>query len=96
MTVISQRQLRNDSGKVLREVENGATYDISVSGRVVARIVPAKPLGPQRVVPAAVARAMGSMSPADAASWLRDIDEAFDDQMDDDPWATAAARRAEG
>ncbi len=92
MTVISQRQLRNDSGKVLREVENGASYDISVSGRVVARIVPARPRGPQRWVSPAVAREITPMAARDAAAWSKDIDEAFNDQMDDDPWASAAER----
>ena len=93
VTVISQRQLRSDSSKVLREVENGATYDISVSGRVVARIVPARPRGPQRWVSPSVAREIAPMSAADSAAWRKDIDEAFGDQMDDDPWATAAERR---
>lgn len=40
MTTISQRELRNDSGRVLREVEQGAELTIARRGTPVARLVP--------------------------------------------------------
>lgn len=37
---IPQRDLRNDIGRVLRDVEAGETFRITVSGRPVADLVP--------------------------------------------------------
>jgi prevent-host-death family protein len=46
MKTISQRELRNDSGAVLRQVEQGATF------RVTNRGTPVATLGPVDVTPA--------------------------------------------
>lgn len=40
MRTISQREMRNESGQVLREVEAGAVFTITSRGRPVARLVP--------------------------------------------------------
>jgi prevent-host-death family protein len=40
MRQIPQRELRNDIGRVLREVEEGARIRITVGGRPVADLVP--------------------------------------------------------
>lgn len=40
MRVIPQRELRNDIGRVLRQVEAGAELRITVGGRPVADLVP--------------------------------------------------------
>ncbi len=40
MRTISQREMRNDSGQVLREVELGQTFVVTRRGTPVARIVP--------------------------------------------------------
>ena len=40
MRTISQRELRNDSGQVLREVEQGQELTVTRRGTPVARIVP--------------------------------------------------------
>lgn len=40
MRTISQRELRNDSGQVLREVEQGEELTVTRRGTPVARIVP--------------------------------------------------------
>ncbi|AXE39823.1 type II toxin-antitoxin system Phd/YefM family antitoxin [Acidipropionibacterium virtanenii] len=40
MTTISQRELRNESGRVLREVENGQEFIITRRGVPTARIAP--------------------------------------------------------
>lgn len=39
-TTIAQRDLRNDSARILREVEAGASFVVTVRGRPVARLVP--------------------------------------------------------
>lgn len=40
MTVIPQKELRNQVGAVLRRVEGGETLTVTVSGRPVARLSP--------------------------------------------------------
>ncbi|MDR2114255.1 MAG: type II toxin-antitoxin system prevent-host-death family antitoxin [Bifidobacteriaceae bacterium] len=40
MTTISQRELRNDSGQILRQTEQGQEFTITRRGTPVARIVP--------------------------------------------------------
>jgi len=39
-TTIAQKELRNDSGAVLRRVEAGETFTITVAGRPVAELRP--------------------------------------------------------
>ncbi|MFT4188331.1 MAG: type II toxin-antitoxin system prevent-host-death family antitoxin [Aeromicrobium sp.] len=43
MSTISQREMRNESGRVLRDVEHGASFTITRHGTPVARIVPYEP-----------------------------------------------------
>ena len=85
MRTISQRELRNDSGAVLRAVEAGETVRVTVSGRPVAQLVPLQP-GPRRAVDPAVLRDIAAAAPVDAAGWRADIREAVDDELDGDPW----------
>ncbi|MGH3932852.1 MAG: type II toxin-antitoxin system Phd/YefM family antitoxin [Pseudonocardiaceae bacterium] len=40
MTEIPLRQLRNDTSAVLRRVEDGERFTVTVSGRPVARLIP--------------------------------------------------------
>lgn len=40
MTVIQQKELRNQVGAVLRRVEGGETVIVTVSGRAVAQLTP--------------------------------------------------------
>lgn len=86
METISQRELRNDSGRVLREVEAGRSFEVTVAGRVVARLTPAS-APRRRFVDAATLRAIAAETPVDTESWKADLESAFDDEMDDDPWA---------
>lgn len=87
MAMISEQQLCENIDEIMHEVENGATYDISVLGRVVARITPSTPDGPQEVVDPVIIRRIGSMSPAASAAWKKDIDAVAGDDLDNDPWA---------
>lgn len=52
-TSIPQRELRNDSARILREVQEGREFVITVRGRPVARLVPERPAhrGPRTLVP---------------------------------------------
>lgn len=46
---IPQRELRNNVGAVLRAAEAGETFTVTVRGRPVARLVPARALDEPRV-----------------------------------------------
>lgn len=43
MTTIPQKELRNNVGEVLRRAEAGEEFTVTVSGRPVARLGPARP-----------------------------------------------------
>ncbi|MCW2528297.1 MAG: hypothetical protein JWM76_3157 [Pseudonocardiales bacterium] len=43
MNTVGLRELRQDASELVRRVENGEQIDITVSGRLAARLVPATP-----------------------------------------------------
>ena len=43
MTTIPQKELRNNVGEVLRRAEAGEEFTVTVAGRPVARLGPARP-----------------------------------------------------
>ncbi|MCA1699842.1 MAG: type II toxin-antitoxin system prevent-host-death family antitoxin [Actinobacteria bacterium] len=71
MREIPQRELRNNVGEVLREVEAGATLRVTVRGRPVADLVP-------------VAGRKQSFSPDDVARIVADapLDRGFAAELD--------------
>ena len=44
MGTVGLRELRQDASELVRRVESGEQIDITVSGRLAARLVPAKPM----------------------------------------------------
>lgn len=69
---ITQRELRNDSGGILRAVEGGAQYVVTRNGTPVARLVP---LRRRTFVAAREALAMVAHDPSiDAERFFDDID----------------------
>ncbi len=77
---ISQRELRNDSGAVLRRVQAGQTLVVTRNGTPVAEL---RPLPPRRFVPRDVIASAGSRAPRiDAARFRRDLDESVDQRVD--------------
>ncbi len=88
MRTISHRELRNDSGRVLREVEGGAAFEVTVSRRVVAYLTRATMVRRQRFVDPGGLREIVLATPVDAAAWLADIKARSGDDMDDDPWGS--------
>lgn len=83
---IPQRELRNDVGRILREVEDGAEFTITVRGRPVARLGPVEPA--RRVdVDGRSLRAMLAATPVDEG--LRADIEALRraEAPVDDPWS---------
>jgi prevent-host-death family protein len=85
---IPQRELRNDISAILRAVEEGDTFTITVRGKPVARLVPpGAPTGPRRFVDRETVLRIFEETPVDDDFW-KDVKEAREwfAQADDDPW----------
>jgi prevent-host-death family protein len=77
---ITQRQLRNDSGAVLREVQAGQTVIVTRNGVPIAEL---RPLPPRRFVPRAVIADAARRAPRVDAGRLRaELDAAVDQSVD--------------
>jgi prevent-host-death family protein len=73
---ITQRELRNDSGAVLREVQGGQTIIVTRNGVPVAEL---RPVPPRRFVPRAVIADSARRAPRVDARVLRaDLDAVVD------------------
>jgi len=78
---ISQRELRNDSAAVLREVEGGQTLVITRNGTPVAEL---RPLGPRRFAPRERLAQAAKVAPRiDARRFRADVDAIIDQRVDD-------------
>jgi prevent-host-death family protein len=82
-TSIPQRELRNDSARILREVQEGREFVITVRGKAVARLVPERPsgaTGPRTFVPYEEAMdIIGRAQVAFRGVTMQDIRDAVDD-----------------
>jgi prevent-host-death family protein len=77
---ITQRELRNDSGAVLREVQSGQTMIITRNGTPVAEL---RPVSPRRFVPrAAIADAARRAPRVDRHRLRADLDAVVDQSTD--------------
>jgi prevent-host-death family protein len=74
--VITQRELRNDSGAVLREVQAGQTMIVTRNGVPVAEL---RPVPPRRFVPRAIIADAARRAPrVDADRFRTDVDAIVD------------------
>ncbi|PZS37240.1 MAG: prevent-host-death family protein [Pseudonocardiales bacterium] len=91
MAEIPLRELRNDTSGVLRRVEGGERFTVTVSGRPVAQLIPLPRR--RRFIPWDEFRAMMTDSAADPGL-LEDLHEMMPETTDDieDPWERAAQR----
>lgn len=79
--IITQRELRNQSAAVLREVEAGRTIIVSRNGTPVAEL---RPIRPRRFVPRATLAEAASRAPRiDAGRFRADLDVVIDQRIDD-------------
>ena len=79
--VITQRELRNQSAAVLREVEAGNTVIVSRNGMPVAEL---RPLRPRQFVSRATLAAAQARSPRiDAHQFRSDLDAMIDQTIDE-------------
>jgi prevent-host-death family protein len=78
--MISQRELRNDSAAVLREVEAGRTLIVTRNGTPVAEL---RPLRPHRFAPRAMIADAAARAPrVDAGRFRADVDAVIDQRID--------------
>jgi len=84
---IPQRELRNDVSAILREVEAGTEFTVTVRGRAVARLGPVEDAPrPRRDVDRETLRRFFERNPPDAA-WAAELAEMRAAQPPiDDPW----------
>jgi prevent-host-death family protein len=74
--IISQRELRNDSSAVLREVQAGETIVVTRNGVPIAEL---RPVPPRRFVPRAVIASAALRAPrVDAVRLRADLDAVVD------------------
>jgi len=78
--IITQRELRNQSAAVLREVEAGRTIVVTRNGTPVAEL---RPIQPRRfVLRATLADAAARAPRIDAARFRADLDAVIDQRLD--------------
>lgn len=77
---ITQRELRNNSAAILREVQAGQTLIVTRNGTPVAEL---RPIQPRRYVPRAAIAAAAARAPRiDSARFRTDLDAAVDPAVD--------------
>ena len=80
MRAITERQLRNDSAAILRDVQAGQSLIVTRNGMSVAEL---NPVSPRRFVPReAVAQASAPAPRIDARAFRADIDALVDQDVD--------------
>ena len=80
MRTITQRQLRNDSAAILREVQAGESLIVTRNGTPVAEL---RPVSPRRFVPReAIAEAARGAPRIDLARFRSDLDTFVDTFVD--------------
>lgn len=86
MTVIPQRQLRNEIADVLRRAEAGESFTVTVNGRPVAQVVPLQSRG--RYATGQQFMDLIGRTPVDA-SWAAELAEErrWQRENNPDPWA---------
>lgn len=74
---ITQRELRNESGEIMRALDRGESFVVTRNGTPVGELVP---LRPRRFVSAdAATAAFRSAPPLDPARFRADVDAALDE-----------------
>jgi len=73
---ITQRELRNDSGEIMRALDRGETFVVTRNGVPVADLVPHR--RPRFVDSAELVAAFGALPPLDAKRFRADVDRMLD------------------
>ncbi|WP_432484967.1 type II toxin-antitoxin system Phd/YefM family antitoxin [Kineococcus esterisolvens] len=87
MKTVPVRDVRNHYAQIMREVQDGETFTVTIEGRPVATISPyspPRPAGPQTWVPVGeVVGALSHLRPGLADRLRADLDEHVDDGVVD-------------
>jgi prevent-host-death family protein len=75
---ISQRELRNDSGRIMRAVDRGGSFTVTRNGVPVAELTPVRPR--TFVATETVLAIFKGAPPIDAARFRKDLDAAVDQE----------------
>lgn len=76
---ITQRELRNNSGEIMRQLDKGETFVVTRNGVPVGELIP---LRRRRFVPARIATAAFAGAPRiDGVRFRRDLDRHLDQQV---------------
>lgn len=79
---ISQRELRNDSGRIMRALDEGRSFIVTRNRQPIGEL---RPLRRQQFVDRATVRQLFANAPAvDVATFRRDLDELADQGLDPD------------
>ena len=73
---ISQRELHNESGKIMRAVDRGESFVVTRNGKDVGELTPIR--ARQFVSAAVAAAAFADAPPVDAEHFRADVDELLD------------------
>ena len=80
MTELTQRQLRNDSGEVMRALDRGESFVVTRNGVPVGEL---RPIRQRRFVPAdEVVEMFAAGSPIDHGRFRADVDAILDQSID--------------
>jgi antitoxin (DNA-binding transcriptional repressor) of toxin-antitoxin stability system len=89
MREITQRQLRNDSGEIMRELDRGESFLVTRNGTPVGEL---RPIRRRRFVPAELAiAAFSGIGKIDRERFRADIDRAVDQDPRPSAWDTKRA-----
>lgn len=81
---ITQRELRNESGEIMRRVERGESFTITRNGTPIARLIP---LRRRTAVPKEEFLAIFATAPRiDADRFRADLDANLDNDLDSREW----------
>ena len=88
---ITQRELRNNSGEIMRGLDRGESYTVTRNGVPVGELTP---VARRTFVPIGDIQDLFTNAPAvDAGAWLRDVRGGSDGSPEPDPWLAAEQRR---
>jgi prevent-host-death family protein len=87
MSTVGVRELRQNASEVIRRVEGGEEIDVTVNGRVAARLVPIRGRARTRTIKGAELAARLAELPPDETGWAEQWNRSRDDDPLVDPWA---------
>ena len=79
-TTISQRELRNDSGSIMKRVENGESFVVTTNGRPIAELRPL--IRPRNVQTETALATFRGAEPIDFDTLRSDLDRLIDPYTD--------------